>query len=50
MAGVIYADEIKNSITQRVALTISCRNLKNLDIMSKSDPKVEVYLKEGGKG
>ena len=25
---------------------LSCRNLKNLDVMSKSDPKAEVYLKD----
>ncbi len=31
-------------------MTISCRSLKNLDITSKSDPKVEIYLKEGGHG
>ena len=31
-------------------MTLSCRELVNLDITSKSDPKVEVYLKEGGKG
>jgi hypothetical protein len=26
------------TLKQRVALFISCRNLKNLDLMSKSDP------------
>jgi len=31
---------------QRVALFISCRGLKNLDLMSKSDPQCEVYLKD----
>ena len=31
---------------QRVALFISCRNLKNLDIMSKSDPQVEAYIRD----
>ncbi len=49
MAGAILAEELKNSITQRVTLTISCRNLKNLDITSKSDPKCEIYLRDGGK-
>ena len=49
MAAIIYAEEAKNSITERVTLTISCRNLKNLDILSKSDPKVEVFIRDGGK-
>jgi hypothetical protein len=31
---------------QRVVLYISCRKLKDLDITSKSDPQVEVYVKE----
>jgi len=30
-------------------LSFSCRGLKNLDIVSKSDPKVEVYMRESGK-
>jgi Ca2+-dependent lipid-binding protein len=34
------------TLKQRVALYISCRKLKNLDVMSKSDPQVEVYLKD----
>lgn len=35
-----------DSMKQRVALFISCRNLKNLDVASKSDPQVEVYVKD----
>jgi len=27
-------------------LSISCRNLKNLDALSKSDPLCEVYIKD----
>eukprot|EP00347_Sterkiella_histriomuscorum_P005523 403356292 len=38
------------AMKQRVALFISCRNLKNLDIMSKSDPQVEVFLKDRTSG
>ncbi len=50
MESIIYAEEAKNSMTARVTLTISCRNLKNLDILSKSDPKVEVFIKDPKSG
>jgi hypothetical protein len=33
-----------DSVKQRVSMSFSCRALKNLDIMSKSDPVLEVYL------
>ncbi|CAI2364003.1 unnamed protein product [Moneuplotes crassus] len=36
---------IENSLKQKLQLFISCRKLKDLDIISKSDPFVEVYLK-----
>jgi copine 5/8/9 len=36
----------EQTLNSRVALYISCRKLKDLDIMSKSDPQVEVYMKE----
>jgi hypothetical protein len=31
---------------QRVVLYISCRKLKDLDVSSKSDPQVEVFIKD----
>ena len=31
-------------------LSISCKNLVDLDIFSKSDPEVHVYLKTGKQG
>ena len=34
-----------DSLKQKIQLFISCRNLKDLDIISKSDPFVEVWLK-----
>jgi Ca2+-dependent lipid-binding protein len=36
----------EQTLNSRVALYISCRKLKDLDIRSKSDPQVEVYMKE----
>lgn len=38
--------QIQDSLKQRVVLYMSCRKLKDLDVMSKSDPQVEVYLKD----
>ena len=35
--------------TERVSLHISCQNLPDLDIVSKSDPCCFVYLNNGGK-
>lgn len=40
------ANVAAQTLKQRVALSISCRGLKNLDVMSKSDPQVEVYIKD----
>lgn len=34
------------SFKQRVALYLSCRQLKDLEITSKSDPLVEVQIKD----
>ena len=36
-----------NVPTTQVELSISCRGLKDLDLMSKSDPQCFVYLKDG---
>ena len=33
----------------RIALYISCRNLKNYDVMSKSDPQAEIFIKDANK-
>lgn len=35
-----------DNLKQRVVLYLSCRKLKDLDILSKSDPQVEVFLKD----
>jgi Ca2+-dependent lipid-binding protein len=37
---------VSNEMVQRIALYISCRKLKDMDITSKSDPYVEIYMKE----
>jgi hypothetical protein len=33
-------------LKQKIALYISCRKLKDLDIRSKSDPQVEVWVRD----
>lgn len=43
-SGAVGTDYLKS----RIALYISCRKLKDLDNMSKSDPQVEVYTRERG--
>jgi hypothetical protein len=40
------ANYVANIMKQRVALFLSCRKLKDLDAVSKSDPQVEVYIKD----
>jgi len=39
---------MQTSPQEKVELFISCRNLKNMDFFSKSDPQVRVYLQEQG--
>lgn len=34
-----------NSTSERILLYISCRNLKDLDYFSKSDPYIKVYFR-----
>ncbi len=34
-----------NNTSQRILLYVSCRNLKDLDYFSKSDPYVKVYFR-----
>jgi hypothetical protein len=41
-------DSFEN-LSMKVELTISCRNLKDLDTFSKSDPQCKVYEKIGTK-
>lgn len=36
---------MESSLKQRIALYISCRNLVNLDSLSKSDPQAEVHIR-----
>ncbi len=36
--------------SSKIILSLSCRNLKDLDTFSKSDPEVHVYLKNGKQG
>ena len=33
-------------LKKRIAIYVSCRNLKNYDIKSKSDPQAEVFIKD----
>ena len=35
-----------NNLSQRIEIYISCRNLKSLDILSKSDPYVKVSYRK----
>jgi hypothetical protein len=35
-----------NSLSQRIEIYLSCRNLKSLDILSKSDPYVKVSYRK----
>jgi len=35
----------RDALKQRIMFIISCRKLKDLDVMSKSDPLVEVHVK-----
>jgi hypothetical protein len=46
-AGMMIGME---ALKSRIALYLSCRKLKDLDAMSKSDPQVEVFLKERTSG
>jgi uncharacterized protein with FMN-binding domain len=47
IANAVYAQAVASSAPkQQVTLTISCRKLKNLDVMSKSDPQVDVFMRE----
>ncbi|RWS11942.1 copine-8-like isoform X1 [Dinothrombium tinctorium] len=39
-----------NSFTSKLELSISCRNLINADLISKSDPQVVVYMKDSFRG
>ncbi|XP_005103025.1 copine-3 [Aplysia californica] len=38
-----------NQLVQKVELRVSCKNLLNKDVTSKSDPCAVLYFKEGGK-
>ena len=44
--GVAVQKNVDDSLRERITLTVSCRNLKNLDVISKSDPQVFVYSRE----
>lgn len=46
IASQAFQQVLDNSLKQKVSLSISCRKLKNLDIMSKSDPQVHVFMKD----
>ena len=37
--------EANSSLSERIELFLSCRNLKDLDVFSKSDPYVKVSFK-----
>lgn len=39
-----------NSLSNKIQLSLSCRNLVDLDTFSKSDPMVHVYLKDSRDG
>jgi len=34
-----------NSLSEKIELFLSCRNLKDLDVMSKSDPYIRVSFR-----
>ena len=38
-----------NELKQKVELRVSCKNLPNKDVTSKSDPCAVLYFKEGDK-
>lgn len=44
MAQAVFASK---DVSNKVELSISCTNLKDLDYFSKSDPAVFVYEKKG---
>jgi hypothetical protein len=35
-----------DSLSDKILISISCRNLVDLDLLSKSDPEVHVFLKD----
>lgn len=42
--------ELENNdhLMMKVLISISCRKLKNLDFLTKSDPRVEVFEHKNG--
>lgn len=43
---VDYATLPSSGPSNKILLSLACRNLKDLDTFSKSDPEVHVFLKE----
>ena len=39
-----------DSASKTVTLSIACKNLTNQDYLTKTDPQVHVYIKEGDAG
>ena len=48
MASFQQPSFAQRDVFSRVELSITCSNLKDLDVFSKSDPCVFVYLKRSG--